>query len=285
MYFPMKTGRTHLSEKTFDFWQDMTPEEAWEYLEGNLRQDLGRELDHLRKEQAMSQAALAEKIQATQPMLSRFFKGDDDRSPTLETLVKLAWGLNRYVEVNFVSDLPSRSVVLPPESDPSLWPGAATAIAQGSASAQLQWVRVQKLMVESGQIPDEKSIPFIKCECTMESMLAEDEQFTPQQGRPPAFYVQLPVVTRVMSENKGGAPWLVVNATMRAAYQVNGAVPRQVLEDLMRAASEQALEQLWGRYRETLKVVALRAGMPLSVIDRIQAFHVRSPIGPSGAGS
>lgn len=59
-------------------------------------------LDALRREKGWTQGKLAECSGTTQPMLSRLFGGDDERSPTLETLVKIGLALGKRMRIDFV---------------------------------------------------------------------------------------------------------------------------------------------------------------------------------------
>lgn len=85
--------------------ESATPAYIWSFLAESLRLAAVYELDQFKKKQQVSQTELAERTGTTQPMLSRFFSGADRRSPSLETLAKIAWGLGKRVFIDF-ADLP-----------------------------------------------------------------------------------------------------------------------------------------------------------------------------------
>lgn len=261
-------------------WSNMTAQDAWIYLEKNLRQILGSEFNQHRKEQGLSQVALAEKIDTTQSMLSRLFKGEDERSPTLDTLVRVAWGLNQYLEINLVSDIPSRSMLLPEEADPAIWPGRHAGLEiSGTRLVKLQGVRIRKLEVDSERATDDHVIPSIDCQYTVESLLTE-AQVTHRERKHHGLHVRMHVVTRVEDKRNKNTPLLTVKAVVEGAYVFDANISREDLKDLVDATVKQAPDHLWARYRETLKVTALRAGMPLPLIGSLQAFHAKPPDKP-----
>lgn len=78
-------------------------------------------LDALRQEKGWTQGKLAECSGTTQPMLSRLFSGDDERSPTLETLVKIGLALGKRMKIDFVdADARSQRVLVLSSHRPTL---------------------------------------------------------------------------------------------------------------------------------------------------------------------
>ena len=89
-------------ELELQYFKDATADRILAYLEERLRMELVVKLAQIRKELGVTQAALARKTNTTQPMISRFFSGEDKRSPSLQTVVKMAWGLNREIRIELV---------------------------------------------------------------------------------------------------------------------------------------------------------------------------------------
>lgn len=78
-------------------WLVEDPEFRWEYEAERLKLDFAAEVDSLRKSQGLTQSELAERCETSQPAISRFFSGEDDRSPTLMTLIKLADAVGKRI--------------------------------------------------------------------------------------------------------------------------------------------------------------------------------------------
>lgn len=78
------------------------PELRWEYEALSLKLGLAMEFDRLRSDLGMSQSELAAASGTTQPMVSRFLSEEDERSPTLETLVKFADALGKRLKITLV---------------------------------------------------------------------------------------------------------------------------------------------------------------------------------------
>jgi transcriptional regulator with XRE-family HTH domain len=74
----------------------------WEFEAERVRIDAAMRLKRLREEQGLTQEEMARRSGTTQPMLSRFFACEDDRSPTIETLVKLADAVKKRLDIQFV---------------------------------------------------------------------------------------------------------------------------------------------------------------------------------------
>ncbi len=245
----------------------LSKQDVWAYLERNLRQGLGEELDQLRKEQGLSQAVLAGRTDATQPMLSRLFKADDERSPTLETLVKIAWGLNRHLEINLVSDLPSKDMLIPKGADPSLWPGSIPLRVEGLEDVLLVGIRLRKFEVETNSDADDRTMPAFHCRYTTEGMIEE------RANLGSFIVIKMPVVSRVVDSRNTSTSLLLVRATLEACYRVGTSVPKQQFDTLMGTIERKTPEHLWARYREILKSAATKADMPLRIIAGLQEFH------------
>lgn len=71
----------------------------WDFKAEAARLDLAVQIRALMSELELSQSSIAERSGTTQPMISRLLNSSDDRSPTLETIVKVADGLDRDVRV------------------------------------------------------------------------------------------------------------------------------------------------------------------------------------------
>lgn len=82
------------------------PRLRWEFEAERLKLVIASTLNKLRESEGMSQAELAKKSGTTQPMLSRFFSGEDDRSPTIETLVKIADAVGKVLDIRLVDRHP-----------------------------------------------------------------------------------------------------------------------------------------------------------------------------------
>lgn len=259
-------------------WADMAPQDAWSHLEKTFRRMLGRELDLLRREQGLSQVQLAERIDTTQSVLSRLFKGEDERSPTLDTLVRVACGLNHYIELNLVSELPSRTDLIPTESDRSLWPGFYPVVLDICAPVQVHFEgsRVRKLEVETGKTPDRGVIPHVEGEIFFRHRMA-NEELSFHDLRTHDFQIIMSIVTRVEDKRKNGGLLFEMNVDVSGAYYVGEGVSQEMLSGLVEDTIKQAHRQLWGPYRETLKTIASRCGMPLRVIQYLQEALARPP--------
>lgn len=83
------------------------PEVRWAFKEEQLRIQLVVAFDALRTQKGLTQVELAKLSDTTQPMLSRLFSGLDNRSPTLETLVKIADALGREISIELVDRMPA----------------------------------------------------------------------------------------------------------------------------------------------------------------------------------
>jgi transcriptional regulator with XRE-family HTH domain len=102
----------------------------WMYLEELARLEIVHWVQKLMKLAKLSQKELAKRSGTTQPMVSRFLCGDDDRSPTLETLVKFADALDKDVRVEFVERLPADVRAWQDSSQAPSTSGWAGAVAQ-----------------------------------------------------------------------------------------------------------------------------------------------------------
>lgn len=78
-------------------WLVDDPEFRWEYEAERLKLDFAAEVDSLRRRQGLTQGQLAERCETSQPAISRFFNGEDERSPTLMTLIKLADAVGKRI--------------------------------------------------------------------------------------------------------------------------------------------------------------------------------------------
>lgn len=83
------------------------PEVRWAFKEEQLRIRLVIAFDALRAEKGLTQVELSKLSDTTQPMLSRLFSGLDTRSPTLETLVKIADALGKEISIELVDRMPA----------------------------------------------------------------------------------------------------------------------------------------------------------------------------------
>ena len=93
--------------------EEVIIEGVWERLHERIRLLIMRRLSEARREQGMSQEDLAKRIRTTQSRISQTLGGKDGRSPTLATLVKLAWGVKKEIKIDFVdrfSDLEPQSI-------------------------------------------------------------------------------------------------------------------------------------------------------------------------------
>lgn len=115
----------------------------WAYLEETLRLQIVQQLEGLMKLLGVSQTELAKRSRTTQPMVSRLLSGDDQRSPTLETLVKLADALNTELVVEFVERSPVQNFSWEPSQVPTpsqdSWGGAVVVGEAQAASAARRW--------------------------------------------------------------------------------------------------------------------------------------------------
>lgn len=105
-----------------ELWRNATLQDAMAHLESLVREEFAWEVNKLREEQGVSQAEIGRRTGLHQPNVSRLLRGPDKHSPTLETLVKLAHGVNRFLQVSLVSDIPSRSLYIPEEAPANFWP-------------------------------------------------------------------------------------------------------------------------------------------------------------------
>lgn len=74
----------------------------WAYLEESLRLEIVEGFHRVMNLVGVTQKQLAERSETTQPMISRLLSGEDSRSPTLETLVKVADALNARLDIRVV---------------------------------------------------------------------------------------------------------------------------------------------------------------------------------------
>lgn len=117
------------------------PRLRWEFEAERLKLVIASTLNKLREAEGLSQAELAKKSGTTQPMLSRFFSGEDDRSPTIETLVKIADAFGKVLHIQLVDRHPAQSMTWSRpeprhESLASSWSGnTGTAITETSVMA------------------------------------------------------------------------------------------------------------------------------------------------------
>jgi len=77
----------------------------WAFREEELRIQVVEGFHRALRALGISQKELAQRSGTTQPMISRLLKGEDPRSPTLETLVKMADGLNGRLQVQFLQSI------------------------------------------------------------------------------------------------------------------------------------------------------------------------------------
>lgn len=125
------------------------PELRWRYEAEGIKLDLALALDGLRRERGWSQSRLAKLSGTTQPMLSRFFGGEDSRSPTIETLVKIADALGKRLRFELVDReaAPRPWVRAVAAERPELaWSGGTSSGRQGSAAVgSPSWHRPDRL--------------------------------------------------------------------------------------------------------------------------------------------
>lgn len=99
----------------------------WEFEEERVRLAVVDMISGLMHARSLTQTDLAALSGTTQPMLSRLLKGDDERSPNLNTLVKIADALGRHVRVEFVEQQPPIQVSWEKATSPAgygRWAGA-----------------------------------------------------------------------------------------------------------------------------------------------------------------
>lgn len=86
---PQRNPRTSF-RAMLDKWLEEDREFRWDFEEEDLKLNLAEEIDKAREALGITQQELADYCQTTQSAVSRFLKGQDTRSPRLDTLVKLA---------------------------------------------------------------------------------------------------------------------------------------------------------------------------------------------------
>lgn len=102
----------------------------WEFEAERQRIAVALSLQQLQQDAGLGQAEMARLSGTTQPMLSRFFSCEDDRSPNIETLVKLADAVQKRLSIQFVDldavvDFEWSKAAPPTESEGPRWALAA----------------------------------------------------------------------------------------------------------------------------------------------------------------
>ena len=95
---PVKTRAHGQSLNDADF------ESVWIYRSERLRLAMVRTLAKRREHMALPQKELASRMKISPSLVSRFLSGRDSASPTLETLVKYATGLESYLDIRFIEN-------------------------------------------------------------------------------------------------------------------------------------------------------------------------------------
>lgn len=93
---PSASGAASFDD-AIDRWLVEDSEFRWEYEAERLKLGFAAEVDSLRQELGLTQQELAERCETSQPTISRFFSGEDERSPTLMTLIKMADAVGKRI--------------------------------------------------------------------------------------------------------------------------------------------------------------------------------------------